>query len=371
MGRELAKRGIAIKFSSSSEAVAFLRNEGQTCQEVPLLDVGWDRTGGFSGVPETLARLPAMSIAFLEQLAEEVKSLRSFAPHLVLSDSRLSAVLASALTGVDCITILNQLRILLPPSRRSHAASLAEEIGAEILGRLWALGKEILLPDLPPPYTISEANLRGIRATQSKVRYVGFAVPRSPSPDRSSSDWASVEKGFTGRPLVFASVSSPGETKRRLLQQVCTAAEKLHTRFDFVISAGIPGGSILPQRMNWGTCYEWCPVKDQLFERADVVLARGGHSSIAQAILNSKPLLCIPIPQHSEQIANSMKVAKLGIGLMLDQEEADPARLNECLDHLVSDASFGNKLKSIGDVARSYDGVREIVKASLEMINLA
>ena len=47
-----------------------------------------------------------------------------------------------------------------------------------MLGLFWSLSDEILMPDLPPPYTISEANITGSDVA-NRVRYVGFMSPKA------------------------------------------------------------------------------------------------------------------------------------------------------------------------------------------------
>ena len=52
-------------------------------------------------------------------------------------------------------------------------------MNGEFLGLLWRLADRILVPDLPPPYTIAEDNIWGTSSVIKKIEYVGFTAPKS------------------------------------------------------------------------------------------------------------------------------------------------------------------------------------------------
>ena len=46
------------------------------------------------------------------------------------------------------------------------------------MGGLWNTSDKILIPDLPPPYTISEETINTVKSIKSKINYIGFIAPK-------------------------------------------------------------------------------------------------------------------------------------------------------------------------------------------------
>ena len=62
---------------------------------------------------------------------------------------------------------------------------------------------------------------------------------------------------------------------------------------------------------------------------SNLLVIRGGHTVISQAIQFGKPMLTIPIENHGEQIGNSEKVAKIGLGIMIPSAYINPKNIVE------------------------------------------
>lgn len=368
IGRKLQKEGISLVYSSSFDAVEYIRRAGFSCFEVPGIDVPWTSYGAFSGLPKMFRKVPSMAKTFLRQLRAELRNIKRLGSKLVISDTRLSAVVASFLCKVPSLTVTNQLRILPPPEHDSLITSFVAMLSVDRLTQLWVLSDLILVPDLPPPYTIAERNLWGIRSAKRKMKYVGFTtIDHKVQPDKVDKlrKFLGIEKG---KPLVFAQISGPLVTKLPLIKMLIDAVRLCKGRYQFIISEGSPGNSPEPMRFDGGWYFKWCPYKDELFSMADLVVIRGGHSSITQAISFAKPMLVIPIIAHSEQLGNASKVERLGLGFMLRQEELNPSKLYEALDLIVNDDKYYKKAIKMKEVASLYDGAQNITDIAVAYI---
>ena len=62
-----------------------------------------------------MVHFPQMLRSFSRQVAFEAESIAKFDPKVVVSDSRLSAVLAARSRSFPVITMLNQFKVTLPP----------------------------------------------------------------------------------------------------------------------------------------------------------------------------------------------------------------------------------------------------------------
>jgi len=346
-----------LRYSSSGQGFSFLRAEGMAASsgECPPLDVEWASGGGFSS-NRVLPGFPFMFNNFLKQLAFERRSIRAFDPTLVVSDSRLSPLLAGWSMGYPVVTMLNQFKILFPPRFRGSMGRFYERVAGDVLGLMWSLSERVLVTDLPPPYTIGEQNLAASEVSNI-VEYVGFTAPMVElSPEKVTRTKEGL--GLDNRPLVFCQISGPDATKGRLAETLMKSADLITRNYNLVVSMGYAGGSPEPRKLtNGGWLYDWCPIKDELLELSTVVVARAGHSTIGQCIDHVKPAILIPIHNHPEQISNAEKFDKLGLGVMIRSEQLTPQSLTESIEKCATDSSYISRLEVVSSVSKKYRGV--------------
>jgi UDP-N-acetylglucosamine--N-acetylmuramyl-(pentapeptide) pyrophosphoryl-undecaprenol N-acetylglucosamine transferase len=356
VAHRIRSAGMDIMFSSSGQGLGYLKakGEGRNTIECPGLDVEW-ASGGFSSW-HVLPGFPFMFNRFLHQLAFEREQIEAFDPDIVVSDSRLSAVLAARSKSYPVITMLNQFSIAFPPRFRHNAGRVYERIAGDGLGSMWALSEEVLMTDLPPPYTIGEANLVGSDVARV-VRFVGFTTPGAkPSPEEVERARRMLD--FDSRPVVFCQVSGPEPTKPRFVGTLLGAAEGLSKEFNIVISLGNPEGSTEPRKIaGGGWVFEWCPVKDELFAMADLLVARAGHSTIGQCINAAKPAVLVPIYNHPEQIGNASKFADLGLGMAIRSERLTKEDFTEAVESCLRNPRFHTNIEDLRRLSARYNGV--------------
>jgi len=344
--------------SCSGQGLGFIRTHEPEMDtvECPPFDVDWAEDGSFSS-RDFMYHFPLLFRSFIKQVAFEAESIASFGPKIVVSDSRLSAVLAAKLRSYPVITMLNQFKVSFPPRfRGGRLGLLYERVAGDVLGLMWSLSEKVLLTDLPPPYTIAEANVAGTDLSNA-VTYVGFT-----SPNRAVSN-ERVEKtkrmlALDGRPLIFVQISGPDATKKRFIDAVLSSAGALSERYNVVISMGFLAGSQEPRRLAGGTLlYDWCPVRDELFALSDAIVARSGHRTIGQCIDAGKPAVLVPIRNHSEQLGNADKFQKLGLGIAIRQEVLSAERLTDAVDSCVEDPKYRGNVEAVGLVSKKYNGI--------------
>ncbi|MGH9977841.1 MAG: glycosyltransferase [Nitrososphaeraceae archaeon] len=363
LAEEVSELGYEVSFSSFGEATDFLRHSGYRCEAVPPLELSWTSEGAFS-IKKSIASLPYQFSNFSKQLNAEIRNIAACRPDLVISDSRLSPLIISKTFKIPSIVILNQIRLLLSPSlRKMRIARLYEEFNGQLLGALWSFADKILIPDLPPPMTISEKNIWSVSTTLGKIKYVGFTAPNPIIVQERLEEASQMLNLSSEKPFVFLHISGPEPTRRPLTNLLLKAFKELDSGIQYAISEGKPGGNTSPQKISdSGWYFEWCPIRDELFSLCDALVMRAGHASISQSIQFGKPFLCIPIENHGEQLANSDKVSELKIGISLRQQSLTLDSIKDAILTLIGDEQYRKNVSHLMRVSRELNGVQNILK---------
>ncbi|MER3408124.1 MAG: hypothetical protein C4292_05110, partial [Nitrososphaera sp.] len=358
--------GVQVRFSSYGEAANYVSMHGYQCVTVPPVEFAWSSEGGFS-VKNSIAHIPRWFANLSRQVNCELRSMTAYSPDVILSDSRLSPLVAAKLMGIPSIVFLNQVKLLLSPRLREFAAArLFERMVGEVLGGMWGLADRILVPDLPPPYTISAHNVWGIGSAARKLEYVGFMAPRphvSAEQVRAVADRLGFAGSSSPKPVVFVHISGPMETRMPMIRLALEAARPLDGRVQFVFSEGRPRGSPEPRKVGQSMWYyEWCPIRDEIFAMSDLVVLRGGHVALSQAIQFGKPVVTIPIDNHGEQLGNSQKVAQLGLGVMVEPKKLRPEQLAQAIGQALSDTSYARKARELMVMTEKMNGIENVAR---------
>ncbi len=359
----LKENGSDLRFSSFGEAASYISLHGYRCETVAPVEFAWSLEGGFS-VKYSIANIPSWFANFTRQVNQETRNLAAFKPDVVVSDSRLSPLFASRLVNIPSIVILNQVKLLLSPRLRELAVSrFFEDLVGELLGSMWTLADRVLIPDLPPPYTISAENVWSVGSATRKVEYIGFTSPRRLVGAAAMNRVASQLGIDRSRPVVFVHVSGPYQTRMTLVKIAAQAARQLNSRVQFVISEGRPNGKTEPEKVN-ESCwyYEWCPVRDEIFALSDLLVLRGGHVALSHAIQFGKPVVTVPIENHGEQLGNSAKIAELGMGVMLLAKGLKAEQFAETISAALADDRLKKRAEDMQRLAAQMDGIKSVVQ---------
>jgi len=362
------KKDYVARFSCSDQALEYLRSHGERGESIvegPALDVEWTADGSFSS-SEFIPRFPFMLNTFLKQVQFEAENISKFDPKIVVSDSKLSPVLSTLRlkTKPPIITMLNQFKVTLPPRFKAGRplSSIYERFAGDVLGLLWSLSDEVLMTDLPPPYTIGESNVSGSDVSNI-VKYVGFISPSLELSEGSLNKATQTLDIDDRKALAFFQISGPEVTKKRFVDIVLGSCRNLCKRYNVVISMGHSSGSGEPRRLSSGAwLYEWCPIKDELFVLSSIIVARSGHRTMGECIDAGKPAVLIPIHNHPEQLGNAEKFSKLGLGIEIKSENLRNENLEESVDACIDDPSYGKNAKRLMSISKRYNGMEKVAE---------
>ena len=354
---------VDIKFSSFGEAAGYLTMHGYQCVTVPPVEFVWSMKEGFS-IRQSIANIPNWFTNFSRQLNNEARNITEYNPDIIISDSRLSSLVMAKFLEIPSVVILNQVKLLLSPRLREfRVARFFERMNGEILGVMWALADKILIPDLPPPYTIAENNIWDISSVMGKLQYIGLTAPKLNVHQEQLCKVSQILGLDRARPTVFIHISGPMETRLPIIRMVIDACKALYPEIQYIISEGRPGGDPKPKKLaGSGWYYEWCPVRDELFAMSNLVVLRGGHVAISQAIQFGKPIVTIPIENHGEQLGNSEKIAKIGIGVRLKTKQLKAKQLTDAIHQVLDDSRYKQRADVLMKLTQKLDGIDNIMK---------
>jgi UDP-N-acetylglucosamine--N-acetylmuramyl-(pentapeptide) pyrophosphoryl-undecaprenol N-acetylglucosamine transferase len=359
----LQRMGVVIKFSSFGEAATYISMQGYKCIAVPPVEFAWNMEGEFS-IKHSIANTPNWFTNFSRQINKETRSMAEYKPDIIISDSRLSSLITAKFFGIPSVVILNQVKLLLSPRLREfRIARLFEKMTGEILGVMWTTADKILVPDLPPPYTIASHNVWDTNSVVAKLEYVGFTAPKLGVSEEQINKVANGLGLNRSRPVIFIHISGPIETRTPIIRIILEACKSLRREIQYIISEGRPKGNLEPRKLSGsGWYYEWCPVRNEIFAMSNLLVLRGGHVALSQAIQFGKPIITIPIENHGEQLGNSEKIAKIGAGLMLKPKELKANHITDAVHQILDNPRFQKKSTELMRLTEKLDGINNIVK---------
>jgi len=349
----LVSQGAKVVYSTYSDGLDYARRRG--LPTLPTVSIGFkvkeDGTVDFK-MTATTSGFSLGVKRFLEQLTAEIRNIKRFKPDVVLSDSRVSSLIAGKLMGVPVALILNQFRVEIVKRPSAKKITPVERLFflianifwlffRTLLGGIWARSNLMLIPDFPAPYTISASNLAIPKRYKKKVKLIGPIV--SDEPKRRSSRGALNGSLFfaSRKPLIYAAVSGPKTERTVLAGLLLESLAGFPSEYEVVISRGEPNGSSVPVRDRNLTVYGWIEDQYEVLEASSVVVSRAGHGTIMKSIMLGKPMILIPIPDHTEQYGNAKRASKLGLAEIVPQREVTTERLLDATKKLLDSPRAG------------------------------
>jgi UDP-N-acetylglucosamine--N-acetylmuramyl-(pentapeptide) pyrophosphoryl-undecaprenol N-acetylglucosamine transferase len=361
VAQRLREMGDEVLFSTYGDACSYVEQKRLPLCKAPPINYAVRQDGGID-FRLTTANPGIFSIfIFLNQLSAELGFMKEFNPDFVVSDSRISSILAARLLGIPLLTLLNNYRIRIPRERRFlRLARIADGGILTVVGMVWGMGEEIFIPDFPPPYTFSTYNLGVPHRRRSKIRLIGPILPVRPEdlPDRRV-----IRKGFgiDDEYLILAPISGPSREKKFFTDMIRRILRKLPENYRIIMSLGLPNSREEPVKEGNMLVYNWLPNLFEVLKACDVVISRAGLGTITQAICYGKPLVLIPTPSQTEQLSNAKSAEELGVAKTIEQRSLNISSLISALQE-TSMGSYRKRIHEVQKFTSKYDAIETMVK---------
>ncbi len=347
LGKRLEKHGHEMFFFSGGKAYDILKKEfNHVCKCTPI---SWyENAHGIITSASLINLVFPLPLFNMERNRLEIKNsnawetihryydlrenINDIAPDLLIADGDINALRLAQRWKIPSVYIANMIR-------PSYGFSAFLSPGERVVERYVKQCSKIIIPDNPPPYTISEHNIGNLDklGLNEKVEFTGSFV-----------DTTTI-KGSNEH--IFAPISGPPGTRGKLIKTIIPVLEKLKTKC--IISLGTPGKKVSAKI---GNCelHNWLSAEErqEAMKNAKFVIFSGGHATCFETIKYSKPSICIPT--QPEQQGNAAKLQDLKCSITVkNKKELEKAVAKMDSDHKFFDANvaslneFSNKFKGL------------------------
>lgn len=355
---ELRRAGCLTLYSTYLNAFQYCKARGLPAVESIPIAYGVSQDGSVDYKATLTSNGLSMGFRrFLQQVAREIQVIKAFKPDLILSDSRASSIIAAKLLRKPVVLLINQLKVHMvnPKGQGTNpfdklilkAAYLFWVVLSRILEWIWSQANLILIPDFPTPYTICEMNLKIPKRCVEKLRFIGPLLRYRPEHLEEAEELRKKHGLTSPRPIVYAAISGPTMEKKSLLKTLQPTLISLSHLYHVVLTMGEPEVAIPTEawkamspeaRLSRLTVYPWVDEKThcELLKACDIVLCRAGHGIVTRAMVYGKPMILIPIPNHTEQWSNAAACARMGYGVILDQRDLRSETLMKAVEQVLT-----------------------------------
>jgi UDP-N-acetylglucosamine--N-acetylmuramyl-(pentapeptide) pyrophosphoryl-undecaprenol N-acetylglucosamine transferase len=94
---------------------------------------------------------------------------------------------------------------------------------------------------------------------------------------------------------------------------------------------------------------------DTMLGAADLVICRGGGTTVAELMAAGRPAIVVPYPHHKDQqqLHNARVLAAVGAAIVLEEHELDAARMTAAIESILCEPS---RARSMGEAAHRLCG---------------
>jgi uncharacterized protein (TIGR00661 family) len=351
LAKRLQQHGHELHFYSGGKAYELLKKEFPKVSMVQ--PIGWYENNHGINMPASLINIIFPLPFISEQGKIEVKTSNMYEtmhryydlrkdilqlkPDLLVSDGDVNALRLSGRWHIPSVYIENMIR-------PSYGFSSLLSPGERFIERYYRIPKKVIIPDNPPPFTVSEYSIGDLASLgiDDHTEYVGSFIDTTP------------ESG--NQRHVFAPISGPVGTRSQLLSAILPAFKKAAD--PWVISLGTPGAKA-PKQVGNKQIRTWLTTEERHRAMLDAkyVIFSGGHATCFETLKYGKPSICLPT--QPEQLGNAAKLEKMGCSIVAKNSK----QLQNAVQKMEANLEgFTRKAEEISQFSGKYQGLNRTVE---------
>jgi Glycosyl transferases, related to UDP-glucuronosyltransferase len=297
LGHYLEQQGHSVSFVAYGKSYDFFHDHGCVNVHEGIREVCLEGTDGFFSLKKTLLCSKWIPFDLVRSALRVRKLILTKKIDCVVCDTMYGGVMAARFRRVPVIFISNQNRFSGPGGKMNPVWGSLNFL----IRRYLCLTDTIVVPDYPPPETVSEYNLFIPNHERNHYHFTGPFLDVDLARYRFSEE------------TVFASFG--GEPYK--LPLYLLLKEIADSRKDLVFDVFYTGANLPPSSDNF-LSHGYVPNLYEHLAKARIAIVHGGLTTLHEALLFDKPVLVIVDPGHPEQQNNARKIVDMGAGVSVD-----------------------------------------------------
>jgi uncharacterized protein (TIGR00661 family) len=297
LGHYLQLHGHEVHFAGYEKSYDFMNQHGCAHIHSTPREVSLEGEGGFFSLKKTLWHSRWIAVDMVRSALSIHRLIKKHRFDCVICDTMYGGVLAGRINRVPVVFVTNQNHF----NGLNETTNPVWRILNFLIRRYIRLASCILVPDYPPPDTVSEYNLVVPKGDEAKYAFCGpFYVF---DPTRYVYGCKTIFTSFEGEPYKLPMY----QTLRKI------ADRRTDLCFDVFYT-----GAELPASSGNFVSHGYVPNLYEHLALARVAIVHGGLTTLHEALLFGKPVLIIMDPGHPEQQNNAKKIVDMGAGIAVD-----------------------------------------------------
>jgi UDP-N-acetylglucosamine--N-acetylmuramyl-(pentapeptide) pyrophosphoryl-undecaprenol N-acetylglucosamine transferase len=272
------------------------------------------------------------------------RHIKEISPDLVISDGDIHALRMAHRWHFPAVYITNLIR-------PSFGFSSLLNPGERFTERYLKNCNKIIIPDNPPPCTISEYNIGNLAniGINDKIEFVGSFIDTT------------LVQGSEEH--VFAPISGPYGTRAKLTNLLIPVLKELSVKS--IVSLGLPAEKKTVQTNNC-TVHSWLSAQERqdYMRNAKTIVFSGGHITCFETVKYAKPSVCVPT--QPEQLANGIKLQDMHCSLVARSREQLKKALRTIEEQRQVFRSSVEKLNEFSNKFNGLDRATEIIEETVK-----
>ncbi len=297
LGHYIQQQGHTVHFAAYGKSYDFMDEHRCSNLHRTQREVFLEGEDGFFSLKKTLWCSKWIAINMVRSVLSVRRLIRSHAIDCVVCDTMYGGLLAARFTRTPVVFITNQNHF----NGVGGTTNPVWRMLNFLIRRYIRLATRVVIPDYPPPDTVSEYNIVIPGGEENRYHFTGpfLAIDLS----RYTMGSETVFCSFGGEPYKLPMY--------QMLRQIADARPDLFFEV-FYTGKELPASS--PNFISQG----YVPNLYEYLAKARIAIMHGGLTTLHEALIFEKPVLIIMDPSHPEQQNNAKKIVDMGAGTAID-----------------------------------------------------